>query len=418
VVNRELAEVAALVRRETGIALPAAREMAVLAALERAAPGLEPGAFVRAAADPAGGRGLVDRLIDEVTNQETSFLRDRAQLDEVDWPRLLQGAEEAGSGRIRVWSAGCATGEEAYTLALLAAEAFAPAPAPVEVLGTDISGAALAAAAAGRYRERAMRALHPSLRGRYFQLQPGGVYLVGGPLRKLVRFRRHNLAGERIPPPGEVTFDLVTCRNVLIYFRTPLAEQVIGSLERSLRPGGRLMLGAADALQRPPGGPAQQDARQTVRPAGHVRPAARPLRQPLGREAASSRDQLLASALDAANQGDGGSAQARVASLLADNPLDADAHFLDGLVALEAGDPARAVAALRRALYADAAFALAAFALGRAHDALGDEPAARRAYEQALRLLESDDGRHEQLLQQIQTGDVAAACRARLGGRP
>ena len=416
--NRELAEVAALVRRETGIALPAAREMAVRAALQRAAPGLEPGAFVQAAADPAGGRGLVDRLIDEVTNQETSFLRDRAQLDEVDWPRLLQGARAAGSGRIRAWSAGCATGEETYTLALLAAEAFAPAPAPVEVLGTDISCAALAAAAAGRYRERAMRALQPSLRGRYFQLQPGGVYLVGGPLRNLVRFRRHNLAGEQIPPPGEVAFDLVTCRNVLIYFRTPLAEQVIGSLERSLRPGGRLMLGAADALQRRPAGPARHDARQTARPAGHVRPAARPLRQPLGREAAPSRDQLLASALDAADQGDGGSAQARVAALLADNPLDADAHFLDGLVALEAGDPARAVAALRRALYADAAFALAAFALGRAHDALRDEPAARRAYGQALRLLESEDGRHEQLLQQIQTGDIAAACRARLGGRP
>jgi chemotaxis protein methyltransferase CheR len=424
VVNSELTEVVALVRKETGIAWPAVRETAVRAALERAAPGLGPGAFVRAAADPAGGRDLTDRLIDEVTNQETSFLRDRAQLDEIDWPGLLRGARAAGSGRIRVWSAGCASGEEAYTLALLAAEAFAPAPAPAEVLGTDISGAALAAAVAGSYRERAMRALEPSLRGRYFQLHPDGAYVVGDRLRRLVRFRRHNLAVQPIPPPGEAGFDLVTCRNVLIYFRAPLAEQVIGSLERSLRPGGRFILGAADALQRAPGGP--------PRPAGPLRATAPARRQPLGRQqasapraapspgaassrgAATSRGRLLAAALDAADQGDHGGAQARVAALLADNPLDADAHFIAGLVALDTGDPAAAVAALRRALYADAAFALGAFTLGRAYDALGDSAAARRAYERSLRLLEPAGRGHEVLLEQIQAGDIAAACRARL----
>ncbi len=423
--NSELAEVAALVRKETGIAWPAVRETAVRAALERAAPGLEPGAFVRAAADPAGGRDLTDRLIDEVTNQETSFLRDRAQLDEIDWPGLLQGARAAGSGRIRVWSAGCASGEEAYTLALLAAEAFAPAPAPVEVLGTDISGAALAAAAAGRYRARAVRALEPSSRGRYFQLQPDGAYVVGDRLRRLVRFRRHNLAGEPIPPPGEAGFDLVTCRNVLIYFRTQLAEQVIGSLERSLRRGGRFILGAADALQRAPArpaGPRPAAARARGQPPGRNRasaPEAAPSREAASwRGAATSRGRLLAAALDAADQGDHGGARARVAALLADDPLDADAHFIDGLVALDAGDPAAAVAALRRALYADAAFALGAFTLGRAYDALGDSAAARRAYERSLRLLDPAGRGHEELLEQIQSGDIAAACRARLAVGP
>ena len=106
-----------------------------------------------------------------------------------------------------------------------------------------------------------------------------------------------------------------------------------------------------------------------------------------------------------------------MASLLADNPLDADAHFIDGLVTLGAGWPARAAAALRRALYADASFGLAAFTLGRAYDALGDTQAARRAYEQALRTLDPEDDRHDQMLQQIDIGDIAAACRARLSGR-
>lgn len=409
-----LAGIAELVRRETGIVLPAAREPAILAAVDRAAPGLDPGAFVRAASDPQGGHGLVDRLIDEVTVQETTFVRDRDQLDAIAWHSLLPAARAAGSGTIRVWSAGCASGEEAYTLALLAAEAFAPAQAPVDVLGTDISGAALAAAAVGRYRERAVGALEPSLRLRYLDRQGDGSYLVGERLRSLVRFRRHNLARDPTPPLGEAGFDLVACRNVLIYFEAPLVQQVIESLERSLQPDGMLVLGASDALRRTSSRPAARPGRPAARP----RAPGRGLRRPLGRGPSLPRERRLTAALAAADEGDRDGALAHVASLLADDPLDADAHFIDGLVTLEAGGPARAAAALRRALCADATFALAAFTLGRAYDALGDRPAARRAYEQALRTLDPADDRHERMLQQIDIGDIAAACRARLGGRP
>jgi chemotaxis methyl-accepting protein methylase len=245
-----IADIADLVRRETGIVLPPTREAAVIAAVRRAAPGLDPAAFVRAASGPDGDQGLLNRLIDEVAIQETSFVRDRIQFDEIDWHRLLRGDLAAGSGIIRVWSAGCASGEEAYTLALLAAEAFAPAPPPVDVLGTDVSGAALAAATAGRYGERAIRGIEPTLRERYFDRQADGSYLVGHRLRALVRFRRHNLVRDLAPPPGESHFDLVVCRNVLIYFEAPTIARVIGLLERSLRRGGVLMLGAADALHR------------------------------------------------------------------------------------------------------------------------------------------------------------------------
>jgi chemotaxis methyl-accepting protein methylase len=241
-VNPELAEIADLVRRETGIVLPAAREAALRAAVERTAPGLGAAAFARATSDPAGGRDLVARLIDEVTNQETFFVRDRGQLDEIPWHALLQRARAANSGTIRVWCAGCATGEEAYTLALLAAQAFAPAGAEVDVLGTDVSHAALASAADGRYRERAVRALEPRLRSRYFHRAADGSYVVGDLLRSLVRFRPHNLARDASPPPGEACFDFITCRNVLIYFSPPLVSAVIDSLEGALRPGGTLIL--------------------------------------------------------------------------------------------------------------------------------------------------------------------------------
>ena len=112
------------------MALSADRETAILAALNRAAPGLDPDAFVRATLRRDGGHDLVDRLIDEVTVQETSFVRDRDQLDAIPWRRLLESARATGSGAVRIWTAGCATGEEAYTLALLAAEALAPERAP------------------------------------------------------------------------------------------------------------------------------------------------------------------------------------------------------------------------------------------------------------------------------------------------
>jgi chemotaxis protein methyltransferase CheR len=420
-----VAEIADLVRRETGIVLSATREAAIIAAVRRAAPELDPAGFVRAASGPQGDRSLVNRLIDEVAVQETAFVRDRIQFDEIQWHRLLQGDLAAGSRAIRVWSAGCASGEEPYTLALLAAEAFAPAPPPVDVLGTDVSSAALAAATAGRYRERAVRGLEPSLRERYLDRQADGSYLVGNRLRALVRFRRHNLVTEPGPPAGESHFDLVVCRNVLIYFDAPTVAQVIGSLERSLRGGGVLVLGAADALHRTADPPAPE-RRPRRPPPQPPQPAPEPPRQPPSQppqrqprrpaagQPSPTRAQRLAAALDAAGKGDRGGAMAQVKSLLGDDALDADAHFVDGLVALEAGRPAEAAAALRRALFADPRFGLAAFTLGRAYDVLGDTLAARRSYQLALRTLDPADDRHRQLLQQVDIGDITAACRARL----
>jgi chemotaxis protein methyltransferase CheR len=411
-VTTTAAGIVKLVRQEAGIVLSATREAAILAAVARAAPGLEPAVFLRKATGRRGDRSLVNRLIDEVTVQETAFVRDPRQLETIAWPARLQAASAAGTGTIRVWSAACATGEEAYTLALLAAEAFAPAPPPVDVLGTDISGAALAAAAAGRYRERAVRALAPELRLRYLDPQPDGSYLVGERLRRLVRFRQHNLVRDPVPPSGESGFDVIVCRNVLIYLEASAVEQVIGALERSLRPGGVLMLGAADALVRTANGPAARARPAPEGPQRGLRTQPSRLREPL-----LTREQRLAAALDAADKRDRDSALAHVAALLANNPLDADAHFVDGLVALEAGRPAQAVAALRRALFADPRFGLAAFTLGRAHDALGDARAARRSYEVALRTLDPEDSRHGQMLQQVDVGDIAAACSARLAGR-
>ena len=116
-----------------------------------------------------------------------------------------------------MWTAACATGEEAYSLALLACEAFAPAPAPVSILATDISPDALVRARLGVYGPRSVRELEPALRPRYLREQPAGL-VAGERLRGLVTFARHNLVRDVFPPLGETEVQVILCRNVLIYF--------------------------------------------------------------------------------------------------------------------------------------------------------------------------------------------------------
>jgi chemotaxis protein methyltransferase CheR len=383
-----LGKVAALLRRETGIRLEQAQFSALRTALARATPDGDAAGFLRAAVDPVWGRDTIAKLVDEVTIKETSFLRDHRQLDAISWRLLLERAHAAGSHEIRVWSAACATGEEPYTLALLASEALAMHDPPVSILATDISAAALEGALAGVYRERAMRAVEPVLRRRYFE-EDGDRWIVGERLRRIVRFASHNLAHDPIPPLGEGAFDLILCRNVLIYFDGETVERAIDGLERALRPEGMLILGSADTLCGTVRRLEQIGAGRPAPAARHTKgPGARTLRRPLGR--ATERASL-------------------------DDPLDAEAWFLKGVSALDAGDPAAATVNLRRALYVDPTFGLAAFTLGRAHEATGDGIAARRAYGQALRTIDLADQRHDHLLEQVHLEDVATACRIRLG---
>jgi tetratricopeptide (TPR) repeat protein len=130
--------------------------------------------------------------------------------------------------------------------------------------------------------------------------------------------------------------------------------------------------------------------------------------------AASAIEDAMAAALLAANAGRLEEAIAATEQVLAADPLDADAHFVGGVAHLGRGDAGSAAESLRRALYVDPAFALAAFQLGRAYDALDDEPAARRAYQQALRTLAPGHDRQQRLAADVDLADVAAACGARL----
>ncbi|HEX5194844.1 MAG TPA: CheR family methyltransferase [Solirubrobacteraceae bacterium] len=443
--SRALADVAAVVRRQTGMVIKEAQFPALEAALRRVAPELGPVGFLGAVEGGGPGGGLLSRLIDEVTVQETYFFRELRELQAIDWRQLLDKARETGAATVRVWVAACATGEEAYSLAILASESLGGDGTPVTILATDVSVAALARAAAGDgYADRSVRNLSPELRDRYLE-QEDGRYRVRSKLKSLVRFRHHNLVTDSSPPLGEVPFDVVACRNVLIYFDRPTVQAVRRALERSLRPQGHLILGAADrltgtadALASVGAGPRElgrprRPKRQLRRPLG-LPPTAAEDRSPAGERRAPATgaglrdgtavngqaqrrdDARIDEALAAADDGDLERALELVNALLADDELMADAYFIRGLVELERGDPGAAAGSLRRCLYIDPSFGLAAFELGRAQEARGDERAARRAYEQALRALDPDDGRHQAILDQVDLGDVAAACAVRLGG--
>lgn len=424
--NAHLEHVAELMRRETGIATKPAQLPSLEAALRRVDPTMTASDFL--VAETADGASLLERMIDEVTVNETFFFRQRPDLDAIDWPSLVARARASGSPHARVWVAATASGEEAYTLAILASEAFAPDPPPVLIHATDISTAVLARARDGRYGGRSARLLDRAIASRYFT-QEGPDVVVGERLRRIVRFSRQNLTGHFIPAAGG-PFDLIACRNVLIYFDPEVVEQVVAGLTQALAPHGTLLLGAADRLccsasellrlehgharRRPPsrGSPVPPE------PAAPRRPLGRDARDTPPVPTATSAPVLSAElndALRAADQGDLQTALEATTLALDNDPLDSNAYFIRGLAERRLGRPAEAIAAFRSALYVEPGFALAAFELGRAHEACSDDGAAAavRAYNRALGALDHTTANGPSY-RQVDMEAVAAVCTTRL----
>ncbi|KAB1071471.1 CheR family methyltransferase [Methylobacterium planeticum] len=197
-------------------------------------------------------------LESEITIGETFFFRYAEQFEALR-DTILPGliAARQADVTLRVWSAGCSTGAEPYSLAILLHELLGAALPDwhVAITGTDISHAALATARAAEYGRWAMRTLPPEERQRYFlrlPAQPGpareGTYVLRPEFRRMVRFERQNLmslieAGGPAPTPD---FDLILCRNVLIYFHADTVAAIVRALSRRLRPGGWLLIGHAE----------------------------------------------------------------------------------------------------------------------------------------------------------------------------
>jgi chemotaxis methyl-accepting protein methylase len=188
-----------------------------------------------------------DLLLDALTINVTKFFRNWeafAALDRVVIPALWSGRNES----IRIWSAGCASGEEAYSLAILlhrhATRAGAlPRLSRVKIIGSDIDKASLAHAATGEYQEASFADTPPDIRRAYFSAT--APFRVHPDVRHMVRFEHRDLLRD-LPPTGEL--HLVCCRNVIIYFDREGQEMLFRRFHDALAPSGVLMLGKVETL--------------------------------------------------------------------------------------------------------------------------------------------------------------------------
>ena len=362
------------------------------------------------------------RLIDEVTIQETHFFRNPPQMRALRahvLPELIRHAEANGR-RLRIWSAGCSTGEEPYTIAMMLRELL-PSTAgwDVKVLASDISESALAAARSATYGARAVQLASAAEVARFFSPLPDGRWEVRPEVRELVELRHHNLVQDP-PPAGEL--DMVLCRNVTIYFSRDTTRALMGRLHRALRDGGYLFLGHSETLWQVSedfrlvalgtGDSAAFVYRRLDEPAGERRavlPDRRTLQElplPAERRVAARRaprprprlelprqervepEAISLSAVRAALAEGRYADAARLARLAADSdPLRSEVHYLLGLALVDQGLDGEALPPLRRAVYLDPEAGLAHFLLAGALARCGDRAAAAREYRAAAQSL-------------------------------
>lgn len=238
----DMAEILSLVRARCGVDFSGYRsgtlERRVRTAMITAGAGTSAAFLVRLRADDGALAALQERLTVKVSR----FFRDAEAVEQVRralWTRATGKCEP-----LALWSAGCGRGEEPYTLAMLLAEADAPSATGGDVLATDVDPLALAAAEAGAYPAVVVEGVPPELRERYFEEPDArGNRKVGAALRQRVQFRCHDLTAAEDPI---ALFDLVACRNTLIYFQPQLQRRVLALLWRSVAPGGLLWLGEAE----------------------------------------------------------------------------------------------------------------------------------------------------------------------------
>jgi chemotaxis protein methyltransferase CheR len=202
------------------------------------------GAYVRFLRDDPRREDEWNDLASALSNNETYFFRERAQLKALAAGILDEFLKR--SPRVRLWSAACSSGEEPFSLAMTLIETGKIPDAMLSIRATDISPRVLDLADKAYYRALSFRATEPAMLHRWFRAQGEG-FVIDDRVRKLVSFGRLNLLdGPRVGAEGP--FDAIFCRNVLIYFDKPTQKRVVESFAKALRPGGYLFLGHAESL--------------------------------------------------------------------------------------------------------------------------------------------------------------------------
>lgn len=187
------------------------------------------------------------QLLDVISTNVTSFFREDAHFHFIT--EQLHKWLANGQRRFRFWSAASSTGEEPYSLAITLSEAFSGYTVDVKILATDISTRVLQKCREGCYGADKVKPVQKGLRERYFtraQGEDGPLYTVKPILREMVVFQRLNLSTPPFPMKGP--FDMVLCRNVMIYFDDTVRKNLLAEIHRLLKPGGNLIVGHAESL--------------------------------------------------------------------------------------------------------------------------------------------------------------------------
>lgn len=343
------------------------------------------------------GRASMTELVDEVVVGETYFFREPAQLG------LLGDVLAALPPPIGLWSAGCATGEEPYTLAMIAHELGLAGSTCI--LGTDISEASLVRARDAVYDDWSFRGPDAPRAKRWARPVPGGPkrgWTLDDRIRQAVTFQSLNLVSDPYPS-GQ---NLIFCRNVLIYLQRSVVADIGRRLYDALAEGGWLVLASSDppladhapfttvstphgvfyqrvhhasVLPKPP-------IRRTVAPLRVSRERTAPTRVPEIRAPVSTDHNPNAAVLGQTREGDVRPAEQAVAAALHKSPLNAELHYLRAVFLIELRDPTHAVVSLRHALYLDPAFIMAHLRLALVLREIGDLAGSKRAFHRCHRL--------------------------------
>ena len=342
-------------------------------------------------------RAQTDALAAHLTIGETYFFRDAAAFMTLTAHLVpaLVAEKRSGAKRLRIWSAGCCTGEEPYSIAIALREALPNFAAwQITILATDINPRFLATAAAGVYGPWSFRGVPEATRHAWFHALPDGRCEVLPCIREMVTFAYVNLVEDGWPSHATETagMDLIFCRNVLMYFSRERGKGVVARLRRALVAEGRLMVSTTETARElfegfdPPelAGVAlfRKSAPLALPPAPPVL-AAPPQPEPAPER---PRDHA-ADARRLADEGRLDSALAACDRALAANQLAPAHHYLRGVILQEQNQPEAAVVALRQALGLDAAFTLAHFTLGHLLLRQGRAAEAARCFTEARTLL-------------------------------
>ncbi len=354
------------------------------------------------------------RLINLITNGLTAFWRDEPQLSALR--SILNHLRDVRGGRpITIWCAGVSTGEEAYTAAIIAHEEGVP----VTILGTDINTDTLAAAREGIFSEWSLRRLSEDRRRQFLRRHDKHHFLARHAAFQDLRFQRHNLlASPPSSPAADGTWDVILCRNVLIYFSPDAMERALRRMADSLSPEGYLLFGSSEQISTDRMGPDAPHLRplrhgagfvyrpgktrtgHTIQP-GHIAFSAAPAGDPIihapGPIEPSGLDEttsdagesgtvndLLHAGAEHLRQGDLEDALACFEACLGYDPFHVECHCLMGAILQAIGATHQALEAFQKALFLAPRHWFAAHRTAVLHELRHDDDAARLAHKRTL----------------------------------